>query len=214
VSRLRTWPSRRDQEWTRRPGDLPPMRMTASWSRSDPDRPNTSLWRAVDRASGELPSGSSPKHHKSRLPQSLWGCGRSASPTGDAPRLPEQARKAGKCSPSPTSPQAPRTTTGLISMETSEAAPPPSDAPHQNPLDTKSPIQVRGLKAHGMAGFAVKQRRPPIGLHPRPSSPSKPRDFASEPCARMISRISSRRSIARWPASVRQVVCSFDKLLV
>jgi putative transposase len=45
--------------------------------------------------------------------QGLWTCGRSASPTGSASPLPEQARKAGKCSPSPTSPQAPPPTKEL-----------------------------------------------------------------------------------------------------
>ncbi len=35
VRRARTRPLRRDQEWTRRPGAMPPMRMIASWSRSN-----------------------------------------------------------------------------------------------------------------------------------------------------------------------------------
>jgi hypothetical protein len=38
--------------------------------------------------------------------EGLWICGRSAS----LPPLPEQARKAGKCSPSPTYSQAPQPT--------------------------------------------------------------------------------------------------------
>jgi hypothetical protein len=33
--------------------------------------------------------------------EGLWICGRSALPTAPLPPLPEQARKAGKCSPSP-----------------------------------------------------------------------------------------------------------------
>jgi putative transposase len=45
--------------------------------------------------------------------ESLWICGRSASPTGCASLLPEQAREAGKCSPSPTYPQAPQPTKNL-----------------------------------------------------------------------------------------------------
>ena len=48
--------------------------------------------------------------------EGLWICGRSALPTGCASPLPEQARKAGKCSPSPTYPQAPPTT-DLILMK-------------------------------------------------------------------------------------------------
>jgi hypothetical protein len=59
VSRYRTWPLCRDQEWTRRPGAPPPMRMTASWSRSAwIDR--IQVCGAVDRASGELPSDRPP----------------------------------------------------------------------------------------------------------------------------------------------------------
>jgi putative transposase len=46
--------------------------------------------------------------------EGLWICGRSALPTGCAFPLPELARKAGKCSPSPTYPQAPQPTKGLI----------------------------------------------------------------------------------------------------
>src|SRR5215471_15379998 len=42
--------------------------------------------------------------------EGLWICGRSALPTGSAFPPPEPARKAGKCSPSPTYPQAPPTT--------------------------------------------------------------------------------------------------------
>ena len=46
--------------------------------------------------------------------QGLWICGRSALPTVCASPLPEPTRKPGKCSPSPTSPQAPPRTEGLI----------------------------------------------------------------------------------------------------
>jgi putative transposase len=49
--------------------------------------------------------------------EGLWIYGRSALPTGCASPLPEPARKAGKCSPSPTSPQAPPPTRNLILME-------------------------------------------------------------------------------------------------
>src|SRR5271167_459413 len=48
--------------------------------------------------------------------EGLWICGRSALPTGSACPLPEQTRKAGKCSPSPTSPQAPPPAKDLILM--------------------------------------------------------------------------------------------------
>jgi putative transposase len=48
--------------------------------------------------------------------EGLWVCGRSALPTGCASALPEPARKAGKCSPSPTYPQAPPPTMGLKLM--------------------------------------------------------------------------------------------------
>jgi putative transposase len=51
------------------------------------------------------------------LQEGLWICGRSALPTGCASPLPEPARKAGKCSPSPTSPQAPPPTMDLILMK-------------------------------------------------------------------------------------------------
>ena len=44
----------------------------------------------------------------------LWIWGRSAVPTGALPPLPERARKAGKCSPSPTYPQAPQPTKELM----------------------------------------------------------------------------------------------------
>src|SRR5438477_5349263 len=49
--------------------------------------------------------------------EGLWICGRSALPTGCASPLPERARKAGKCSPSPTYPQAPQPTKDLILMK-------------------------------------------------------------------------------------------------
>jgi hypothetical protein len=117
VRRLRTWPLCRDQEWTRRPGASPPMRMTASWSRS-PRIDRIQVCGATDRANGELPSDQHADADKSRSLQGLWVCGRSASPTGSASPLPEQARKAGKCSPSPTYPQAPRPQRKLISMGT------------------------------------------------------------------------------------------------
>jgi putative transposase len=45
--------------------------------------------------------------------EGLWICGRSAP----LPPLPEQARKAGKCSPSPTDLQAPQPTQDLILMK-------------------------------------------------------------------------------------------------
>src|SRR5438046_306365 len=43
-------------EWAHRCGALPPMRITASWSRSRWDLPNTSMWRDAQRPIGELPS--------------------------------------------------------------------------------------------------------------------------------------------------------------
>ena len=46
--------------------------------------------------------------------EGLWICGRSALPTGCASPPPERARKAGKCLPSPTYPQAPPSTKRLI----------------------------------------------------------------------------------------------------
>ena len=50
--------------------------------------------------------------------EGLWICGRSALPTGCAsPRFPSELGKAGKCSPSPTYPQAPQPTRDLISMK-------------------------------------------------------------------------------------------------
>src|SRR5438132_13667471 len=63
------------------------------------------------------------------------------------PPLPEQARKAGKCSPSPTYPQAPSTTT-IASNDSRNWMSLHNDV-HIKPVDTKSPIHVRGLKAHG-----------------------------------------------------------------
>jgi NAD(P)-dependent dehydrogenase (short-subunit alcohol dehydrogenase family) len=43
-----------------------------------------------------------------------WIFGRSAVPAGCASPLPERARKAGKCSPSPTNPQVPQPTKDLL----------------------------------------------------------------------------------------------------
>ena len=48
--------------------------------------------------------------------EGLWICGRLALPRLAAPPLPERARKAGKCSPSPTYPQAPQSTKRCILM--------------------------------------------------------------------------------------------------
>ncbi len=50
------WLARRLREWARRLGASPPMRMTASWSGSASDPPNTSVWRDVPR-----PMASSPR---------------------------------------------------------------------------------------------------------------------------------------------------------
>jgi hypothetical protein len=63
VSRSSTWPLRRVEEWTRRPGALPPMRMTASWSRSGWIG-RIQVCGAIERASGELPSD----HHSDNTP--------------------------------------------------------------------------------------------------------------------------------------------------
>jgi putative transposase len=49
--------------------------------------------------------------------EGLWVCGRSAPPTGCASPLPEPVRKAGKCSPSTTYPQALQPTQDLILMK-------------------------------------------------------------------------------------------------
>jgi len=43
------WLARRLREWARRLGASPLMRMTASWSGSASDPPNTSVWRDVPR---------------------------------------------------------------------------------------------------------------------------------------------------------------------
>src|SRR5271166_2082257 len=49
--------------------------------------------------------------------EGLWIWGRSALPTAALPPLPEQARAAGKCSPSPTYPQAPQPKKDSILMK-------------------------------------------------------------------------------------------------
>ena len=59
----------------------------------------------------------------------LWVCGRSALPTGCASPLPEPARKAGKCSPSPTYPQAPPPTHGFEIDEVNSRLVEPAVAP-------------------------------------------------------------------------------------
>ena len=53
------WLARRLREWACRLGALPPMRMTASWSGSASDPPNTSVWRDRSRQ-WRAPLGSSP----------------------------------------------------------------------------------------------------------------------------------------------------------
>jgi hypothetical protein len=55
------WLARRLREWACRLGALPPMRMTASWSGSVSDPPNTSVWRERSR-SWRAPLGSSAGH--------------------------------------------------------------------------------------------------------------------------------------------------------
>src|SRR5215813_6078298 len=52
------WLARRLREWARRLGASPPMRMTASWSGSASDPPNTSVWR------GSVPDGELPSDHQ------------------------------------------------------------------------------------------------------------------------------------------------------
>jgi putative transposase len=49
--------------------------------------------------------------------QGLWICGRSALPTGCASPASRASSESGKCSPSPTYPQAPQPTTDLISIK-------------------------------------------------------------------------------------------------
>jgi hypothetical protein len=61
--------------------------------------------------------------------QSLWICGRSALPTGCASPLPERARKPGKCSPSPTYPQALQLTKRFILMPSKSGGVAPATAP-------------------------------------------------------------------------------------
>ena len=55
------WLARRLREWACRLGALPPMRMTASWSGSARNPPNTRVWRDRSRP-GRAPLGSSPGH--------------------------------------------------------------------------------------------------------------------------------------------------------
>jgi hypothetical protein len=55
------WLARRLREWACRLGALPLMRMTASWSGSASDPPNTSVWRDRSR-SWRAPLGSSARH--------------------------------------------------------------------------------------------------------------------------------------------------------
>jgi hypothetical protein len=161
VSRLRTWPSRRDQEWTRRPGALPPMRMTASWSRSARiDR--IQVCGAIDRASGELPSD----HETFTNLGHCKACGyvddrlRRPAPL---PPLPEQARKAGKCSSSPTYPQAPRTREIDINENMRRGSACGPKRVHVKSLDTKRPIQVRARRFMRYKQVMVAQTISPNG---------------------------------------------------
>jgi hypothetical protein len=55
------WLARRLREWACRLGALPLMRMTASWSGSASDPPNTSVWRDRSRP-WRAPLGSSARH--------------------------------------------------------------------------------------------------------------------------------------------------------
>jgi hypothetical protein len=55
------WLARRLREWACRLRALPPMRMTASWSGSARNPPNTGVWRDRSRP-GRAPLGSSPGH--------------------------------------------------------------------------------------------------------------------------------------------------------
>ena len=59
----------------------------------------------------------------------VWICGRSAVPPAALPRLPEAARKAGKCAPSPTYPQAPPRTNGFEIDEVNNKLVEPTVAP-------------------------------------------------------------------------------------
>jgi len=58
------WLARRLREWACRLGALPPMRMTASWSGSARNPPNTSVWRDRSRP-WRAPLGSSPRQARS-----------------------------------------------------------------------------------------------------------------------------------------------------
>ena len=127
------------------------------------DRPNTSLWR--DRArQWRAPLGSSCRHSQTLLTarpvdikacgyQGLWIYGRSASPTGCASRrFPSKLEKRGNAHLRPHTHRHHSQPAKLISMGITHATPLLAPKAHGvAPLDTKSPIQVRGLKAHGGA---------------------------------------------------------------
>ena len=146
MSRTHPWPQRRSVEWARRFGALPSMRMAASWSGPPLDHriqgccgSPAARWRAPlrsDRPGGcgsagpsvacqkpSQPGGGQGSRRSSRRPVGMWTIG--CADRLRSPRFPSKARKAGRCSPSPTYPQAQQTTTGSIDDKLDPPPPPP-----------------------------------------------------------------------------------------
>ena len=112
MRRLRTWPLCRDQEWTRRPGASPPMRMTASWSRS-PWIDRIQVCGAIDRAMASSPRISMPTLTR---PVGMWTIG--FADRFRFPRFPSKLEKRGNARLRP-HPHRHHSRRGkLISMET------------------------------------------------------------------------------------------------
>jgi hypothetical protein len=85
------WLARRLREWACRLGALPLMRMTASWSGSASDPPNTSVWRDRSRP-WRAPLGSSARHLQADQ-TSEWLQERPASLS----IVPSRAQASGRC---------------------------------------------------------------------------------------------------------------------
>ena len=185
VRRLPTWPSCRDQEWTRRPGAVPPMRMIASWSRS-PRIDRIQVCGAIERASGGLPSDHHADIHKLCSPQGLWiSRPVDISTIGFAdrlrfPRFPSKLEKRGNAHLRPHTHRPHSQPAKLISMGITHATPLLAPKAHGvAPLDTKSPIQVRGLKAHGSNATSPKPGCRPA--RPSTASTSRPSRWSARP---------------------------------
>jgi hypothetical protein len=121
------------------------MRMTASWSRS-PRIDRIQVCGAIDRANRELPLGSESPDHK---PVDMWTIG--FADRLRFPRFPSQL-ESGEMLPFahiPTGPAADKEIDVNGNITRRSACDP--KRPALKSLDTKSPIQVRGLKAHGTA---------------------------------------------------------------